>query len=199
MLIFTVHTYSKVNNFLSVCIVVYSWQTRIPVKPKVVVMFFPPTVEQKVCLLYPQCFLRASERGDCQNVLCNRCNLRGGVARGRREAGAGVGRLVQIDTLHTRTACQTDKVPSSALNQMLPSVIHARSWISAAQRQCAARQSGWDVYIATGVPCVSNYRSALPHGETFILTVLSRRRQPCWPCLPILLLIESRSPYYYLV
>lgn len=91
------------------------------VVPKSVVMLSPHSWA-KGCMinshLYPQPFLKAA-RGDCQTVLCNRCNLRGGVARGRREAGAGVGRPVQIDTLHTRTACQTDKVPSNTLNQML--------------------------------------------------------------------------------
>lgn len=139
--------------------------------------------------MYPQCFLRASKSQDCQRALCNRCNLRGGVARGRREVSAAVGRLVQIDTLHTRTACQTDKVPSSMLNQMLPCDSckepeqRSAAQRSAAQRQCAATLSGWDVYIATGVLSLSNYRSTLPHGEAFILTVLSSRRQSLRPCV----------------
>lgn len=57
-------------------------------------------------------------------------------------------------------------------------VIHLRSKSSPAQRQCAAEQSGRDVYIATGVLCVSNYRSTLSHSDAFILTVLSKQRQP---------------------
>lgn len=50
----------------------------------------------------------------------------------------------------------------------------------AAQRQRAAKLSGRDVYIATGVHCVSNYGSALGRGEAFILTTPSRRRRPFW-------------------
>lgn len=133
----------------------------------------------------------SSKRGGCQKALCNRCNVRGG----RREGGAGVGRPLQIDTLHTRTACQTDRVPSSTLNQMLP-----RDSCSAAQRQSCEAERQRDVYIATGVPCVSNYRSALPPPPRWGLYLNSavRRRRPCWLCL-YLLLIESRSPRYYQV
>lgn len=80
---------------------------------------FPPQLSKRFIFI-ATALSEGQREGDCQNVLCNRCNLRGGVARGRREAGAGVGRLVQIDTLHTRTACQTDKAPSSTPNQMLP-------------------------------------------------------------------------------
>lgn len=109
------------KQLLSVCIFLYSWQTRVTAVPKVVVTFFSLHSWAKGLSVYPRCFLRASKSQDCQRALCNRCNLRGGVARGRREVSAAVGRLVQIDTLHTRTACQTDKVPSSVLNQMWPS------------------------------------------------------------------------------
>lgn len=63
VLVVAVHTYSKVNNFLSVCIFVYSWQTRVTVRPKVVVMFFPPTVEQKVLLYIHSPFLGPAREG----------------------------------------------------------------------------------------------------------------------------------------
>ncbi len=63
VLTFTVRTYSTVNNFLSVCIFVYSWQTSVTLMPKVVVMFFPPTVEQKVHLYIHNAFLGPARGG----------------------------------------------------------------------------------------------------------------------------------------
>lgn len=88
--------YSNANNFLS-AFSVCSWQTGVSLMAGVVVVFFffSTTVKQKVCLLMHNAYLKPVKKGGCQDVLCNLCNPRGGVARGRREAGAGVGRLVQ--------------------------------------------------------------------------------------------------------
>lgn len=122
------------------------------------------------------------QEGDCQNALCNRCNLRGGVAggeeRGRRRRGSSG---------PNRHTPHTYSVPNrqSPFQHAKPDVAlwFMRGAGAAQHRGRVLLGSGWDVYIATGVPCVSNYRSSLPHGEAFILTVLSGRRQPCWPCL----------------
>lgn len=119
MLIFTVHMHSKVNSFLCVCIFVYSWQTRVTAMPKVVVrFFFPLTLEQKVHLR--NTFFGPATGVDCQNALCNHCNLRGGVVRGRREAGTGVGcRSKPTHSTHIERAKPAESLPART-NQMLP-------------------------------------------------------------------------------
>lgn len=136
-LIFTVDTYSTVNNFLfsslHICILLADKSQCDAKRPKVVVItqrthtqtdtrtYRHPHVcahaEMSKSFLSTS-LLKASTAGTAKTHCATTVIWEMREEGGRREACAGMDRLVQTDTLHTHGACQTNSVPSS--NQMLP-------------------------------------------------------------------------------
>ena len=175
--IFTLNTYRTVNNFLfsilHFCSCLGRQKSMWCQKTKHTHMCTHSETSQS---FLSTTLLKASMAGTAKTYCATTViwEMRVGRGGGERPAQAWIVWSKLTHSTLTEHAKPTASLPET---RCCP-VIHLSSKSSAAQRQFATKQSGRDVYIATGVLCMSNYRSTLPHSDAFILTMLSKQRQP---------------------